>query len=426
MANRLFMKKIVDAAYHTGGFNYIGKKNASHKDFMVLSGEYAGTWTFAPMGRVSYVPHFHTAMTSTVNNHKGNMTALRTHRQNTIKKFMETLAPQFREDKVAIIAGIAGMDLQTMQDRLNEEPRRMETIKEASLPHHLRDRIKYVKALVTTWSHQKAMKATCPNIKIWHEGWYARPPEILHLFNGINFQKVTANMPPYRNWMDTHPFVKVQDVLQNENFDTLPTRRQLLNDWGYDKVKRLIDTLGTMRWLENDLGEILEGRRYLGYREAKDWKNVVKLHDELTAINNRRNEWNAAMWEVMRAEREARENTPEAIAERKALEYAEAKSKIDWHAKAKDYKLLPGITPLTTKEEFDAEGMALGHCIAGYWWQTQSHCFAFQVGEERASLELNKGKVRQFYGQYNNEAPASLKSLLLDFMKLNTAESEQI
>jgi len=95
---------------------------------------------------------------------------------------------------------------------------------------------------------------------------------------------------------------------------------------------------------------------------------------------------------------------------------------IEYHAKFKEeckWTFPPGMTLLSTIEEYTEEGAKMQHCVAGYFNQ-RSHIVSIRTDEGASTLELGRnGDNRQHRGYLNKSPPAANMELVKQFYSLN-------
>lgn len=79
----------------------------------------------------------------------------------------------------------------------------------------------------------------------------------------------------------------------------------------------------------------------------------------------------------------------------------------------------PVISPICTKEEFEREGSEMSHCIASYFYDTDSLFGAFDDGISRGSFQIRirNGEIVQFYGEQNSKMPVGKFRELESFVR---------
>jgi hypothetical protein len=172
--------------------------------------------------------------------------------------------------------------------------------------------------------------------------------------------------------------------------------QEILKKYNISQISRIADTVGMANnpATREVLAETVLGRRALQHIQDNDWREVMRDHDFVAEAN------------VTAIDRQISVDDP---------------TLTRFHKRAEWFILPPGVKPLTTREEFNAEGKQMGHCVAHYYGQRKSWCFSFRAPDgERATLELSlDGNVNQFYGPGNDPAKPSTRALLTEFLQQN-------
>lgn len=313
---------------------------------------------------------------------------------------------------------------------LREQPKRLYSLTDVALPTRLTDRSRYGAEFLNTWSAQKALKRLFPNV----EGhvpaeMYLHGPRLSRvrtLLKGVPSWRQLADDAPVRDEVnlavadgdELQPPVPVRSAKEQREHqvgqwlghlvhtsDRLaavgikPTvfRDQIMRTYTRGEWDLLADALQAMDGLGNQLAETVEGQQLLRARAQQDWRRIIRAHDHLTRLYQQQ------------VTNRTKEETRAA---------AEAHKK-----KAFQLNLIPGVQPLVTKEEYDAEGDALGHCVGqmGYCWKLSTYEFSFTAPSgERATLSLDtQGRVSQFYGPGNSTPAPVLQQMLKQFLEAN-------
>ena len=242
------------------------------------------------------------------------------------------------------------------------------------LPTQQRDRVLFSKAFLSTWSVEKALRACLPTI----EGRV--PLSVL----GTDVAKAKALLHRVPSWKQHVPKMsEMWEVQEKTSHESLLEhglwralrKAQTLRKHGYSRSairdilttlsKHEVDSLNDVLWVIpktlEPLAETPEGRRIIDQAEKREWKKLLRQHDFIVELYRVRGK--------------------KPITEAAALKF---------HAGARKFNLPAGVTPLTTREEFETEGREMEHCVAGYFWQRKSYCFSLKGKDGcRATLEWN-------------------------------------
>lgn len=440
MAQKLFNNLLKEVTENHRGWYGVKKP---HWIFVILSGQYTGEWSFAK-GRVNWKPmlsltpaitqpHEHSKMytryVSLVAKNKARYDEALAWTQEFIpqslwmtlqKRYdykigdyveeMAELKNYGRESQcieLQVLAGIVGQE--KVIEGLKLHPKRWEAMTEFKAPTTMAERIKYCKAFAEHWSHNKAMKATYPGVHPANLKHVRSPTSIVTFaLNGVKtvFTQTQVEEILGTCGMFKHEYPK----LRTKQFRSLLPAMAKMDRKTWDApANRYIDHIKDTLRMANAVKELCTQHDVpipahtsqvftIMSKDEVSWSNLHKLHNHVSAEER-----------VIRAEYKEKMD-------------AQQRENVRLHQeKALEYDLFEGITPIVTVDDFTKEGSEMHHCIAGYWKDCQSHFFAFKLGEERASLQLNLSpkRVVQFYGPYNKQVSTEMKELLNKFLKAN-------
>jgi len=323
-----------------------------------------------------------------------------------------------------ILAQASGTPVGAVVAALREQPKRALSLLPLPgfpMPTRLRDRARFGKVFLSTWSVKKAVKALTPNIEghipISRRGAQDQLNKARYALIGVKSWP-QIEMPDwfhrsFDNTLNVRSLSK-EDVKKRVFFDvtrlgsdakevgmTAADFRRLIKKKGYAWVNHLLDLNMQVGRALGALAETVQGRRVIDYHRLHQWEELSR---------------NGAFIETTYANlpRSARGSDPER---------AEAH-----HSRARHFVLPPGVTPLVKEEEFITEGRDLIHCVAGYFWHLSSWVFSFRTPDGcRATLELEaRGTIKQFYGVRNTRAKASCQKLLKEFLRVNKENMKQM
>jgi hypothetical protein len=354
-----------------------------------------------------------------------------------------TSAPSRLAQKIYLLSQVGGVDYDSVIAAIKAQPKRLRTFSAAlSFPGRREERARWARELLTSYSVDKAIKAWFPRVESisfirdmldqqkpadvryalaavpsWLQiaetiGRHAmeedreRTPELLLAAYVAGESEAGQFFPPMTP-AATRRAGSVHILEQAARFRKARVPAKAFHDimkrFTRPEMNFISDTL--LMAQNPDAREVLaetnEGRRVLQHIMDMDWREVIRDHDRVveahrTGILRRYDGLNA-----------------EQSADDAAL--------TRFHSRSAAFNIPPGVRPLRTKGEFIVEGEDMKHCVAGYFYQRRSWCFAFQAEDgKRATLELGKnGTVNQFYGIQNSSPSASVNKLLTEFKRLN-------
>jgi hypothetical protein len=294
-----------------------------------------------------------------------------------------------------------------------------------------KERHRYAKVLLTTLSKDKALKAIFPNVKgkakairMFAEGIdtgggitaremkdmanYGPPLAALTLSAGSAF--TARHYPEELSGQEsvTHQRVasmrRAIDRRRNAVSHVLkaPTAvelRNLIFQKRYDgsQIDRLYDAIMMVRENMQFFPETREGVLYVNHVAEKNWPQVLKDHDGISALAD-----------TYRRRR------------REAQSQAKTKALASFRKLTRALPVLPGITPLLTNADFKREADLMKHCILSHA-QRPLHHFHIEHPEtgEHSTIQLQKnGHVMQHYGIADREVSPSQDAYVEEWLEL--------
>jgi hypothetical protein len=341
--------------------------------------------------------------------------------------------------EIYLLSQVGGVDFDSVIAAIKAQPKRLLTfVNHLRIPGRREERARWARALLTSFSENDALKA-----------WFPRVPGITTLMQlnarpgesaliryalvdfpnwvqvaeklaredqtALNLERVQAMGPEFvpmplspvqqLREIGTRMLLRYADSFKRAKIPA-PVYRALVRKYNSTQLHMLTDTLFLMReaGVNEVLAETVEGRRALQHLADADWREVLRDHDLVVQADTTARERRNAIY---------REAGSYVAPDDAALER--------FHARSKAFILPPGVRPLTTRAEFEREGAEMGHCVAHYFGQRRSWCFAFLAPDgSRATLELTAhGDVAQFYGPGNSGASAATRKLLNEFLAVN-------
>jgi hypothetical protein len=341
--------------------------------------------------------------------------------------------------EIYLLSQVGGVDFDSVIAAIKAQPKRLLTfVNHLRIPGRREERARWARALLTSYSENDALKA-----------WFPRVPGITTLMQLDGRPREAAliryALVDFPNWVQVAEKLAREDqtALNEERLRAIgpefvpmplspvqqlreigarmllryadsfkmakipaPVYRALVRKYNSTQLQMLTDTLLLMRDAGTNevLAETVEGRRALQHLADADWREVLRDHDL-----------------VVQADTTARERRNAIYMAAGAYVAPDDAALERFHGRSKAFILPPGVRPLTTRAEFEQEGAQMGHCVAHYFNQRRSWCFAFEAPDgQRATLELTgTGDVAQFYGPKNASAGAGPRRLLSEFMQLN-------
>ena len=275
-----------------------------------------------------------------------------------------------------------------------------------------KERHRYAKVLLSTLSRDKALKAVFPNLKgkakairSFVEDFYvADGLTARELKDMVNYGPPVASLrgsdKTWWSWQTAEEAgLTPEEVIAEQRRGSIrqaiqrrrkvgshvlraPTAvelRNLIFQKRYDssQIDRLYDAIMMVRENMQFFPETREGVLYVNHVAERNWPQVLKDHDGISAMADRFQE---RRWE--------------------AQSQAEAKHLASTRKLTKALPVLPGITPLLTNADFKREADLMKHCILSHS-QRPLHHFHIEHPQtgEHSTIQIQKnGHVMQHYG----------------------------
>ena len=295
-----------------------------------------------------------------------------------------------------------------------------------------KERHRYAKVLLTTLSRDKALKAVFPNLKgkakairsFVDDFYVARGMTARELKDMANYGPPLAALrgsdKTWWKWQTAEEAgLTPEEVIAEQRRGSIrkaierrrkvgshvlkaPTAvelRNLIFQKRYDssQIDRLYDAIMMVRENMQFFPETREGVLYVNHVAEKNWPQVLKDHDGISALADT---YSQRRWA--------------------AQSQAEAKHLASTRKLTKALPVLPGITPLLTNADFKREADLMKHCILSHA-QRPLHHFHIEHPEtgEHSTIQLQKnGHVMQHYGISDREVSPSQDAYVEQWLKL--------
>lgn len=304
-----------------------------------------------------------------------------------------------------ILAQAAGMPVQSVLAAVRAQPKRLIGMHRVFMPTRARDRVRFARVFLQTWSEPKALKILLPNVEGRFpvraaSSAFGDAGRIQYAFNFVPSWKQLAHRTA-DEWRPHHSDEAAASfvLMKAKDFQELgyPAKdfREVLRRYP-ENLGRIVDSLRMIEDNREDLAGDVEGRRLLQQVEDRDWREVIRAHDEL-----------AERYRRGYAQPQSGIKGPEAAA---------------WHAQARKWDLPRGVVPLTTQEEFVREGNVMRHCVGMYFWQRKSLVFSITGSDgTRATVEVSPkdGRIIQLYGPENRKPSEATVAAANELIRLN-------